>query len=78
MKGRAAQTFASFGERNEGSSSGSPRVAFVAGSGVLGRSRARRWQRKPPDMLPSLAAVQRELRRERDVAGGGPGPGPAS
>lgn len=67
MKGRAAQTFGSFGDRNEGSSSGLPRVAFVSGRRMSRVERAaRRRHRKPPVMLPSLAAVRRALREERE------------
>ena len=70
MKGPAAQSSGRFGDRNEGSSSGLPRVILVPGAGPLLRAGFTPRDRPIPRMgrrrrSPSVAAVTRELRAER-------------
>ena len=67
MKGPAAQKSGSFGNRNEGSSSGLPRVIFMPGAGLIDRAGppSRERRRGGRSRSPSVFAVARELRSER-------------
>ena len=59
MKGRAAQTIGRLGDRYEGSSSGSLRVAFVSGGRMSMVRRALRRRRLRRPALDALARVGR-------------------